>query len=157
MPCPAEPDRSRFGARPAATDVLEQGLVPAENPPPSTDRHSVQSLAMARHYQVTTTTTAKDKATELSHLVVEQRLAACSQVSGPITSTYWWELKLETTEEWLCTFKTSAAALEPLKNVLRKTQGYMGFTTPEIVATPIEDGDADYLAWIDAETSAHSS
>ena len=30
----------------------------------------------------------------------------------------------------------------------------MGFTTPEIVAIPIENGDADYLAWIDAETSA---
>ena len=115
------------------------------------DRHSAPW--MASHYQVTTTTTAKDKATRLAHLAVEQRLAACAQVSGPITSTYWWELKLETTEEWVCTFKTSAAALEPLKTALRETQGYMGFTTPEIVATPIENGDADYLAWIDAETS----
>jgi periplasmic divalent cation tolerance protein len=88
---------------------------------------------MAHHYQVTTTTTAREKATELSHQVVEQRLAACAQVSGPVTSTYW------------------------LKTALRKTQGYMGFTTPEIVATPIEDGDADYLAWIDAETTAHSA
>jgi len=112
---------------------------------------------MAHHYQITTTTTAKEKATELSHMVVEQRLAACAQVSGPVTSTYWWELKLETTEEWLCTFKTSALALEPLKTALRTTQGYMGFTTPEIVAIPIEDGDADYLAWIDAETLARST
>ena len=74
-------------------------------------------------------------------------------MSGPISSTYWWELKLETTDEWVCTFKTSALALEPLKTVLRETQGYMGFTTPEIVAVPIENGDTDYLAWIDAETS----
>jgi periplasmic divalent cation tolerance protein len=109
---------------------------------------------MARHYHVTTTTTSKDKATYLAHLVVEQRLAAGAQVSGPVTSTYWWDLKLETTEEWLLTFKTSAASVEPLKVRLREEQGYMGFTTPEIVAIPIEDGDADYLAWIDAETSA---
>jgi periplasmic divalent cation tolerance protein len=108
---------------------------------------------MANHYQVTTTTTAKEKATRLAHLAVEQRLAACAQVSGPISSTYWWELQLETNDEWVCTFKTSALALEPLKTVLRETQGYMGFTTPEIVAIPIESGDADYLAWIDAETT----
>lgn len=120
---------------------------------PIRDRHSVQSMAMASHYQVTTTTTAKDRATRLAHLLVEQRLAACAQVSGPITSTYWWELKLETNEEWVCTFKTSAAVLESLKTTLREEQGYMGFATPEIVATPIENGDADYLAWIDAETS----
>jgi periplasmic divalent cation tolerance protein len=109
---------------------------------------------MARHYQVTTTTTSKDKATSLAHMVVERRLAAGAQVSGPITSTYWWELKLETTEEWLVILKTTASAVEPLKVTLRTEQGYMGFTTPEIVATPIEDGDSDYLAWIDAETSA---
>ncbi len=108
---------------------------------------------MASHYQVTTTTTAKEKATTLAHLVVEQRLAACAQVSGPITSTYWWNLELETNDEWVCTFKTSAAALESLKTTLRQEQGYMGFATPEIVAIPIEIGDADYLAWIDAETA----
>ena len=112
---------------------------------------------MTRYYQVTTTTTAKEKATHLAHLVVERRLAAGVQVSGPVTSTYWWDLKLETTEEWLLNFKTSALVLEPLKVTLREEQGYMGFTTPEIVAVPIENGDADYLAWIDAETSSHST
>ena len=35
-----------------------------------------------------------------------RRLAACVQVSGPITSTYRWQGKVETSQEWLCTIKT---------------------------------------------------
>jgi len=87
----------------------------------------------------------------LAATAVEQRLAACGQVSGPITSVYWWQHRLETADEWLCTFKTSAAVLGRLQDALRRAHSY---TTPEIVATAIEGGDRDYLAWIDAETAA---
>jgi periplasmic divalent cation tolerance protein len=106
-----------------------------------------------RHYQVTTTTSSREDATALAHLVVQRRLAACGQVSGPITSIYWWDGRLQTSDEWRCTLKTGAHALGPLMAALREAHGY---TTPEIVATPIEDGDTDYLAWIDAETTAPS-
>jgi periplasmic divalent cation tolerance protein len=104
---------------------------------------------MATHYVVTTTTSTRDDATRLATAAVERRLAACGQVSGPITSVYWWQDHLETADEWLCTFKTSATALGPLQEALRSAHTY---TTPEIVATAIEGGDRDYLAWIEAET-----
>ena len=109
---------------------------------------------MANHYQVTTTASTKDDAARLAHLAVERRLAACAQVSGPITSVYRWEGRVETDDEWICVFKTSARALRTLEEAIRAAHGY---TTPEIVATPIEGGDADYLAWIDAGTSAPST
>jgi periplasmic divalent cation tolerance protein len=105
---------------------------------------------MARHYEVTTTTTTRDDATRLARLAVERRLAACAQVSGPITSVYRWEGRVETNDEWICVFKTSAGALATLEDGIREAHGY---TTPEIVAIPIEGGDADYLAWIDAQTT----
>jgi periplasmic divalent cation tolerance protein len=106
---------------------------------------------MATHYVVTTTTSTQDDARRLATAAVEQRLAACGQVSGPITSIYRWQHRVETADEWLCTFKTSAAALGRLQEALRSAHSY---TTPEIVATALEAGDPDYLAWIDAETSA---
>jgi periplasmic divalent cation tolerance protein len=108
---------------------------------------------MAKHYQVTTTTATRDDAARLGRLAVEQRLAACAQVSGPITSVYWWDGQVQTTGEWVCNLKTSATAVERLTAALRESHGY---GTPEIVATPIEGGDADYLAWLDAETTAPS-
>ncbi len=105
---------------------------------------------MQARYQVTTTTLTRDEATRLGRLAVEDRVAACAQVSGPITSFYWWEGRIETSEEWVCTFKTSASALDTLQAVLREAHSN---TTPEIVATVIDDGDEDYLTWIDAETA----
>lgn len=110
--------------------------------------------AMAKHYQVTTTAATRDDAARLGRLAVEQRLAACAQVSGPITSVYWWNGKVEAAEEWVCNCKTSAAAVGQLTAALRQSHAY---TSPEIVATPIEDGDADYLAWLDAETMTRST
>jgi periplasmic divalent cation tolerance protein len=105
---------------------------------------------MTAHFLVTTTTSTREEAMRLSRLAVEQRHAACAQIAGPITSIYWWEDRLETNDEWVCTFKTSATALAALTAALREAHSY---TTPEIVATAIEGGDAAYLAWIDAETS----
>lgn len=106
-------------------------------------------VTVAEHYQVTTTTASRSEADRLAALAVETRLAACGQVSGPVTSTYRWEGEIRTADEWVCTFKTSSVALQPLLAALRAAHDY---DTPELVATPIVTGDADYLAWIDAET-----
>jgi periplasmic divalent cation tolerance protein len=105
---------------------------------------------MARHFQVTTTAASRDDATALARLGVEHRLAACAQVSGPITSVYWWDSRVQTGDEWVCVFKTSAAAVGPLTAALRQAHKY---DTPEIVAVAIDEGDADYLAWVDTETA----
>jgi periplasmic divalent cation tolerance protein len=60
----------------------------------------------ARYCQVATTTDSREAAEVLSRSAVEARVAACGQVGGPITSTYWWEGTVETAEEWRITFKT---------------------------------------------------
>ena len=39
---------------------------------------------------VQTTTETSAEAHRLAALLVEQRLAACAQVHGPIVSRYWW-------------------------------------------------------------------
>lgn len=104
---------------------------------------------MAGHYQISVTAPSAEEADRLGRLAVEGRLAACAQVSGPITSTYWWQGHMTTTPEWLCVLKTTAALVEPLTAALRAAHGY---DVPEIVATAIDGGDADYLAWVDGET-----
>jgi periplasmic divalent cation tolerance protein len=83
-------------------------------------------------------------------MAVERRLAACGQVSGPITSTYWWQGGIESVPEWACTFKTTGGRLVALMDALRTEHPY---DVPEIVATRIEAGDSDYLAWVEAETT----
>ena len=104
---------------------------------------------VAEHYQVSVTAPSAEEASALARAAVEQRLAACAQVSGPISSVYWWEGEIASTLEWECTLKTTAARLARLIEQLRAMHSY---DTPEIIATPIEVGDADYLAWVRDET-----
>jgi periplasmic divalent cation tolerance protein len=105
----------------------------------------------ANYFQVTVTASTEAEAAALGRMAVEGRLAACAQVSGPITSTYWWKDQVTTSAEYLCTLKTSSHRLPALMAAVRLAHTY---EVPEIVATAIVAGDSDYLSWIDDETKA---
>ncbi|MCP4753594.1 MAG: divalent-cation tolerance protein CutA [Proteobacteria bacterium] len=100
---------------------------------------------------VVTTTARQEDAEELAQAIVEKRLAACAQVQGPITSIYRWQGKVENEQEWKCTFKTSRDLYKKLETELGDSHPY---DTPEIVALPIVQGSADYLAWLEEELQA---
>lgn len=100
---------------------------------------------MAEYVQVSTTAGTKKDAERIASALVEKRLAACVQVAGPIASTYWWQGKMETAEEWLCLAKTRCELYGPLEHAIREIHPY---DTPEIIAVPIAAGSADYLAWL---------
>ncbi|MFF3320365.1 divalent-cation tolerance protein CutA [Streptomyces sp. NPDC003035] len=99
---------------------------------------------------VLTTTDSAAKAQELARGAVEDRLAACAQISGPVTSVYRWRNAIETEEEWQVLFKTTEARYEALEAHLLARHDY---DTPEIVATPAVRVSAAYLEWIEAETT----
>ncbi|MGW0116996.1 divalent-cation tolerance protein CutA [Streptomyces sp. NPDC003327] len=101
-----------------------------------------------RALTVTTTTDSRTKAEALARGAVEARLAACAQVSGPVTSVYHWQRAIETAEEWLVVFKTVEARYEALEAHLLAAHDY---ATPEILATPVARGSAAYLEWLETE------
>jgi periplasmic divalent cation tolerance protein len=109
-----------------------------------------RKLEMADFIQVFMTAEKKEEAESIAGAVVEKRLAACAQVLGPIRSTYWWEDKLETSDEWLCVMKTRKDLFEKLEEAIREVHAY---DVPEIVAVPIVSGNQDYLKWLGEETS----
>ncbi|WP_418956931.1 divalent-cation tolerance protein CutA [Streptomyces tritici] len=100
---------------------------------------------------VLTTTDSAEKARALARGAVEARLAACAQVSGPVTSVYHWKQAVETAEEWQVQFKTTEDRYDALEAHLLAAHDY---ETPEILATPVVRGSAAYLEWIAAETVA---
>lgn len=105
---------------------------------------------MAHSYvQVTTTTDSRSEAAELAKSAVRERLAACAQLVGPIASTYWWEGEIESAEEWMVLFKTSADRFDELASLITEVHSY---DSPEIIATPVVAGSMDYLAWVAEQT-----
>lgn len=103
---------------------------------------------MEQAIQVFTTTETKDEAQAIARALVEKRLAACVQVVGPISSTYWWEGEVETAEEYLCLIKASSALYDELETAVKEIHPY---DTPEILAMPVAAGNADYLKWLQEE------
>jgi periplasmic divalent cation tolerance protein len=104
---------------------------------------------MTDYIQVLTTTEHREDAERIARLLVEQRLAACVQVTGPITSTYRWQGQIETAGEWQCWAKTRRGLFAEIEQAIRQSHPY---EVPEILAIPILDGSADYLAWVERET-----
>jgi len=99
--------------------------------------------------QVSTTTESREEAEAIARALIEERLAACVQVSGPITSFYRWKGNDEKAQEWLCQIKTRFGLFRRVDERIRDLHSY---EVPEIVAVAIVAGSTEYLNWITAET-----
>jgi periplasmic divalent cation tolerance protein len=104
---------------------------------------------MTDYIQIVTTTERREDTERIARTLIEQRLAACAQVTGPITSTYRWHGQIETAQEWQCWAKSRRSLYDEIEQAIRRLHPY---DVPEILAIPILAGSADYLAWLEAET-----
>lgn len=104
---------------------------------------------MPEYIQVVTTTERQEDAQQIARALVEERLAACVQVVGPITSTYRWQGQIETAQEWQCWAKSRRELYDQIEQTIRRLHSY---EVPEILAIPVLAGSASYLAWVDDET-----
>lgn len=108
---------------------------------------------MKSYIQISTTTETKKDAQKIAQYLVEQKLAACVQITGPIKSIYRWKGKVETASEWLCLIKTRESFFNKIEAAIKKLHPY---ETPEIIAVPIVKGSREYLNWLDNETKNKS-
>jgi len=102
---------------------------------------------MAEYVQVLTTAGSAEEAERIGTTLLEQRLAACVQTLGPVTSRYRWQGKLEEASEWQCLAKTEARLYEEVEAAIRAVHSY---EEPEILAIPVLAGSRGYLEWVSA-------
>ncbi len=103
---------------------------------------------MADYLQVTTTTASREEADKIARALLEARLAGCVQVSDPISSTYWWQGALESSQEWTCCIKTSRRLYPRVEKTIKRLHSYQ---VPEILASAVVEGSPEYLAWLENE------
>ncbi len=104
---------------------------------------------MKAYIQISTTTETKEQAQKIAKYLVEQKLAACVQISGPIESIYRWKGKVETANEYLCLIKTRESLFGLVEAAIKQLHPY---ETPEIIALPIVNGSMEYLSWLNDNT-----
>ena len=105
----------------------------------------------ASEYVVVLVTTANaDEGARLGRTLVEERLAACANVIGPIRSIYRWQGAVEEADEHLVLLKARGADVGALEARVRALHSY---DVPEVLALPVTAGSAPYLDWLaDATT-----
>jgi periplasmic divalent cation tolerance protein len=103
---------------------------------------------MSEFIQITTTTGTRQDAEQIAAELVSRRLAGCAQVSGPIASTFHWQGKTETLEEWVCTIKTLSSRFAEVQKAVEQIHPY---EVPEIIATAIVEGNEKYVTWLRGE------
>jgi uncharacterized protein involved in tolerance to divalent cations len=77
--------------------------------------------------------------------VVEERLAACVNVTPTVRSCYVWDGKLTWSDEVLLVMKTTRSGFERLKERVVELHSY---DVPEVVGVPVEFGLEQYLEWV---------
>ena len=100
---------------------------------------------------ITTTCPDEQSAKVISHLLLEEKLAACIQMQT-IQSFYHWEGKMCESREQLLLIKTRSSLFQKIEALILKHHPY---TTPQLIQIPIEQGFEAYLNWIAEETTVN--
>ena len=95
---------------------------------------------------VLTTSGNREQADKIANALVENALAACVNIVGPITSVYRWEGKVERAEEFLLVVKTWEDAYERVEAAIRELHSY---ELPECIMLRVAKGSEQYLEWLE--------
>ena len=98
---------------------------------------------------VLVTAANQDDAAAIGRALVDERLAACANLVGPIRSIYRWRDAVEDASEHLLLIKTRASLFPAVQARVKELHSY---EVPEIVAVEIKRGSPQYLDWIREST-----
>ena len=97
------------------------------------------------HIVVLMTTAAKEEAEKIARNLLNQKLIACANIVGPVSSLFWWKEKISQENEFLVLMKTSVELFEKLATTIKQMHSY---EVPEIIAIQIAKGEQTYLEWL---------
>jgi periplasmic divalent cation tolerance protein len=97
---------------------------------------------------VSTTFENKADAERISKLLLERKLIACAQITGPITSLYRWKGATTSATEFSLSLKTTPSCAEVVKALLSREHPY---DLPEIVVQEVDNSSNEYSQWVYGE------
>ena len=86
---------------------------------------------------------------KITKALLEEKTAACVNVTGPVSSVYRWKEKTEKATERMMIIKAPKSNVKKIISTVKQMHSY---ETPEIIALDIADGYAGYIKWIFDET-----
>lgn len=96
------------------------------------------------------TTSSLEEAQKLAKLLLEKRLCACVNLYPQVRSLYWWEGKIDSSEETIMIVKTREALLPQVEKTILENHSY---SCPCIVKIPVEPVFKPFEEWLFKETN----
>jgi len=94
---------------------------------------------------IISTAASQEEASRIARALVEEKLAACVNIVGPIQSVYRWQGKIDSAQEFLMLIKTTSETSGAAITRIRELHSY---DLPEAIKINIDGGSSDYLKWI---------
>lgn len=95
-------------------------------------------------------TNSIENAKLIANTLVDKKLAACVNIIPKIISVYRWQNKIEDDDEITLLIKTKKELFTAVQSEIEKLHPY---DIPEIISIKIEDGNNDYLDWLNQNLS----
>ncbi len=87
-----------------------------------------------------------DEAERIGRITVDERLAACVNILGPVRSIYRWQGAVESADEVAAIFKTASHRVDPL---MTRIAGLHSYAVPCIVTWPVDKLLGAYADWVE--------
>ena len=93
------------------------------------------------------TATNKEEAAKIVRRLLDEKMIACANIMGPVSSFFWWENKIDEAKEFLVFMKSHERLFRGLSSRIKEAHSYQ---VPEVIALPIIEGLPLYLEWLGA-------
>ena len=103
---------------------------------------------MTKYYNIKTAIDSKEIANEITKSLLEKRLVSSVQ-QKEISSSYWWNNQIETSQEYLLEMKTKESLYKEVEQEIKTLHTY---EIPEIYAEEVKEGLPEYFKWIEENT-----
>lgn len=94
---------------------------------------------------IQTTLDDRGKAETMATRLIDQRLAACVQIAGPVVSVYRWQGELHREEEFIVTVKSSRNNCD---RIIAFLEHHHPYELPEIIVFPMNAAACAYVEWV---------
>lgn len=102
---------------------------------------------MSSYIVVFMTVPDKKEATKIAQSLLKEKLIACANIVGPVSSLFWWKGKIDKASEFLVIMKSKKNLFKKLSERVKELHSY---EVPEVIALPVIDGLPSYLNWLGA-------
>ena len=98
------------------------------------------------HIVVLVTASVKKEAEVIVQALLKKKLIACANIIEGVNSFFWWQGKIDNSNEVLLIAKSRKSKLP---GIIKTVKSLHSYEVPEIIALPIAGGERKYLRWID--------